>query len=1124
MKNEFGRTYGALALRRFFRAFVLGTIILLFPARNLSAGTKISTHYLHVLTLQTDGTVWAWGVNNYGQLGDGTNINRNSPIRVSGLDGVISISAGEFHSLALKADGSAWAWGYGVVGDGTWYHRNYPVRVLNLDNVVDLCAGAYHSLALKADGTVWAWGINYDGQLGDGTVTSRSSPVKVSSLSQIVAIEAGYFHSLALKSDGTVWAWGSNLAGELGNGTSTGSSTPVQVSSLTNAVSISAGYLFSTALKDDGTAWAWGSNYNGQLGDGSTLYKTIPVQVKDLYGVISISAGYKHCLAQRTDGTVWAWGSAEIGALGDGTYITYRVVPCIVPGFKETKDIIAGFMFSIALRADGTVWAWGGPNSPGIYGNGAGDWFSFVPRQLQFSFDPKGYSMISGGQQHSFALKPGAIGTVRAWGSNSLGQLGNGTTVDSHSPILVTGLKNVKSIASDGGAFHSVALRPDGLIWAWGLNLYGQLGDGTNANSLAPKQVIAINSVRSVAEGYLHTLALVDGAVQSWGWNQHGQLGTDNTIDYAFPVSVSGLNKVKSISGGSRHSLALKSDGTVWAWGWNEYGQLGDNSVLDKSSPVQVAGLSDAAAVSGGVWFSLALEADGTIWAWGSNASGQLGNGTGADSLIPVRASGLDKVKAVAAGADHSLALKADGTVWTWGHNGYGQLGDGTLVTRFSPVRVSDLTDVMAIACGVENSFAIKADGTIWAWGYNNSGQLGDGTTVSRTRPVQILNDNCSVSVAMGSYVTVTPTDPATGNTPVTLEFENVSSAGTVSVNSYNSSAIPVNFRLASPLKSYSVTTTAEYNGNIDICIHYEELVGIDESGLRLLHYWDANVAAGKLPGVDPNFDYAQSGWEDVTKTGSPDTLNNVICGTVTCLSPFIIGMPISITGPTAPVRVNNQISLSAPHNGEASAEWDFGDATVEPSVLSGDTWTGAHMYSAAGAYVIRLTLFDANGTLIGQAEYRTAIYDPSGAFITGGGWIDSPAGACLARPDTTGKANFSFEAKYQKDASVPSGNLEFQFKEGDLNFKAKVIDWLAVAGAKARFEGAGTINGKGSYRFMAVAIDGEIEGGGGLDKFRIRIWDAAGGGLIYDNEVGKDENGDPTTVIGGGSLVIHEE
>jgi len=235
----------------------------------------------HSLALKNDGTVWAWGNNDYGQLGNGTtsgssttttgdsNTTNRSPAQVSGLNDVIAISAGSSHSLALKSDGTVWAWGsnnVGQLGDGTTTDRNRPVQVSGLTNVIAITGGCEsHSLALKSDGTVWAWGYNNFGQLGDGTTTNRSTPVQVSGLSGISAIGAGSGHSVALKSDGTVWAWGHNAYNQLGDGTTTNRFVPVQVMASSSTTfgavaSISVGYQFCIVQQNNGSVWTWGRN------------------------------------------------------------------------------------------------------------------------------------------------------------------------------------------------------------------------------------------------------------------------------------------------------------------------------------------------------------------------------------------------------------------------------------------------------------------------------------------------------------------------------------------------------------------------------------------------------------------------------------------------------------------------------------------------------------------------------------------------------------------------------------------------------------------------------------------------------------------------------------------------
>jgi hypothetical protein len=222
-------------------------------------------------------------------------------VQVNGLSDVKAVASGGAHSLALKNDGTLWAWGYnyfGQLGDNTNTNSNVPVQVSNLSGVQAIAAGSlHHSLALKNDGTLWAWGANGTGQLGDGTNADSNTPVQVDGLSGVQAIAAGDFHSLALKNDGTLWAWGNNDLGQLGDGTNADSNTPVQVNGLSGVQAIAGSWGHSLALKNDGTLWAWGANWIGQLGDGTNSNSNTPVQVSNLSGVQAIAAGGDYSLA-----------------------------------------------------------------------------------------------------------------------------------------------------------------------------------------------------------------------------------------------------------------------------------------------------------------------------------------------------------------------------------------------------------------------------------------------------------------------------------------------------------------------------------------------------------------------------------------------------------------------------------------------------------------------------------------------------------------------------------------------------------------------------------------------------------------------------------------------------------
>lgn len=346
-----------------------------FKAGMTDSGVRTASYWIvgaigsgqnHTLVVKADGSVWATGYNYYGQLGDGTTAQKLSPVQVSGLSNVIAVSASSTatHSLAIKSDGSVWAFGnntYGQLGDASQTNRSTPVQVVGLSGVTAVAAGLCHSLALKGDGTLWSWGCNTNGQLGDSTPNQRLTPAQVPGLSGITAIAAGEKHSLALKTDGTLsgalWAWGSDVNGQIGDGVTTfGRYSPVL--GMSGIVAIAAGDNHSLAAKNDGSAWAWGFNNNGQLGDGTTLQRLSPVQVSNVRHATAMSAGTNHGLDLETTSTVWAWGANTTGQLGDGTN-TARPTPAVIQTLSRIVAIASGGTHSLALGWDGKVWLWG---------------------------------------------------------------------------------------------------------------------------------------------------------------------------------------------------------------------------------------------------------------------------------------------------------------------------------------------------------------------------------------------------------------------------------------------------------------------------------------------------------------------------------------------------------------------------------------------------------------------------------------------------------------------------------------------------------------------------------------------------------------------------------------------
>ncbi|BEP16380.1 hypothetical protein acdb102_46910 [Acidothermaceae bacterium B102] len=333
---------------------------------------------------------------------------------------------------------------------------------------------------------------------------------------------------------------------------------------------------------------------------------------------------------------------------------------------------------------------------------------------------------------------PAAGNTVSAWGYNSDGELGNGTTTHSDIPLPVSGLAGVTAVA--GGGAGGYALTFDGSVWAWGYNQYGELGNGTTTDSSVPVKIPGLSGVIAVAGGGYAGYALKsDGTVWAWGYNNHGQLGNGTTLDSAVPVQVSGLTGVVSLGAGLFAAYAARSDGTAWGWGINGDGELGVGLTGNQALPVHITGLPAVAAVAGADEEGYALARDGTVWAWGINDLGQLGDGTTTDRSTPGKVSGLTGVTAVAAGSSSGFALLAGGSEMSWGDNGNYQLGDGTNVDRHAPVAVIGLSGVTSIAASTnEAGYALRFDGTVSAWGYNYRGSLGDATEVARPVPVQV--------------------------------------------------------------------------------------------------------------------------------------------------------------------------------------------------------------------------------------------------------------------------------------------------------------------------------------------------------------------------------------------------
>lgn len=558
-------------------------------------------------------------------------------------------------------------------------------------------------------------------------------------------IAAGHDHTCALTTEGAVHCWGDNADGQVGDGSDFPSRPPTVVAGLAEGVTaIVTGGNHSCALRTDGALRCWGRNSNGQLGDGTTDEQLIPVTVTGLSATpTALAAGDGHTCALLQDGSVTCWGRNDHGQIGDGT-TTERLLPTPVTALGGSAvEITAGYAHTCARLSDGSVRCWG-QNGDGQLGN---DSLSDSSTPVTVSGLSRSATALTAGFYHTCAVL--SDGDVECWGDNARGQLGDETRDDRRTPVAVRDLSDdIAALAA--GRYHTCALAIDGDVHCWGSSSRGQLGTGSLESSRTPVRLTTLGSdAIALAAGEEHTCAILQSnAVRCWGSNRDRQLGDGAPGSYSVPQfliperatgALTPLNRIPQIAAGRYHACLITPSRGVQCWGRNSDGQLGDGTELPRSTPTNVVGLErGVVGLALGAEHSCALRQDGTVACWGSNQYGQLGDGTAEKRLTPVIVSGLlGNVAAIAAGDNHTCAVLQGGTVHCWGQNSAGQLGDGTTTDSSFPVDVLGLSGVTALAAGTAHSCAL-AQGSVTCWGNNESGQLGDGSQRDRSTPTAV--------------------------------------------------------------------------------------------------------------------------------------------------------------------------------------------------------------------------------------------------------------------------------------------------------------------------------------------------------------------------------------------------
>jgi alpha-tubulin suppressor-like RCC1 family protein len=706
-----------------------------------------------------DRTVWCWGSNGFGQLGNGGTTASMFPERVT-LPPAASVSAGQaanannaIHTCAVDATSRVFCWGsnaYGEIGVGTTsLDIKAPVQVPGLA-ASQVSAGDQFTCAVTLAHTAQCWGDNNFGELGDGTTADSSKPVKVKGLANVTEVAAGYFHACALESNGTVWCWGDNGNGELGTGTTgTGSDTPVQVP-IEGVTSVAAGNSDSCAILPAGKLLCWGLNSEGQLGTGSFTDQPAPAPVIHLgSGVVQVGLGLNFgcALADIPGAAVLCWGdNGGNGTLGNGTFnhpaassvprlaFGLKVPPSGAPGGPQ--QITVGARHACAVMTSGLAQCWGQGGSGRL---GDGDTLDrAIPTPVIGLPLPAGAAnAVTAGIETSCAINSQL--EAACWGR----WVGDGGSLAAvHTKAVVTQPAASQVVAGWGGCalVHSGGLSTG--VRCWGSNKTGQLGNGTKINARSPVVVKNLSNVQDISNGAADNCALVaGGGAWCWGYNAWGELGDGSTTSSTVPVHVSGLPaSLAQIAAGFEHTCALLKNGTVRCWGQNSNGQLGDGSTGDSKTPVAVKSLSGVAQIAVGDNLSCALTSAGSVDCWGDGEFGELGNGqsgAGTHSDVPVQVSGLTSGAVAIAASDATVCAELfTGQVDCWGDNSVGELGAGPVGTpalSSTPVSVSGFS-ASGSSVGVSAGFgatacALSASQQAFCWGDNTVGELGDGAS-----------------------------------------------------------------------------------------------------------------------------------------------------------------------------------------------------------------------------------------------------------------------------------------------------------------------------------------------------------------------------------------------------------
>lgn len=624
-----------------------------------------------------------------------------------------------------------------------------------------LAVGTQHSCVILKDQTIRCWGSNTNGRLGNNSTENSAEPVAVVGLSGAVSVYAGFATTCATLESGTTLCWGESRTNILGSESDDDLLVPKEIPALENNLGFDAGRLFSCQIRPDKTVSCAGEGSDGQQGNGTRNDNAVYSPVSGITNASELELGQNHACVIVDNGIVKCWGRNSDGQTGLGNDDERRVLlPVTVPGISTATKLALTQSASCALLSNGTIKCWGN-NSFGEIGNGSDNLEEFIP---QFVSGITNAVAIVADDEHVCALLNDE--TVRCWGDNSRGVLNNGDAafLNQNTPQLSQGFSNVQALGT-GSDFKCVVTGSNSAnrkLQCVGDNFVNQAGAPSFEIISAPTSTTSLPyDVSAIAAGFDHSCALyTTGQAACWGSNSFGQLGLGNLDHNPEPATISGLSNAVDIDAAGNTTCVVLDGGQVQCWGDGDNGELGNGATVDSASPVNVSNINSAIKVGVGQFHACAVLSKGTVECWGNNFRGQLGTTTvDFESSVPVAVDNVTTAVDVFLGSQTSCAILSDGKIHCWGSS-----QDGVIppVDDVTPATVTGLENVTDMALDVQNGCAVD-QGDLICWGRNTFGQLADPDIDKRT-PTHIEELSDVVAVGLSDKTVCAATDD--GNTP----------------------------------------------------------------------------------------------------------------------------------------------------------------------------------------------------------------------------------------------------------------------------------------------------------------------------------------------------------------------